>query len=73
VLDFLLAGVRKEYRGRGIDVMMGVELFKTAAKLGFECAETNLELETNSRVRSEWKHLDHVVSRRRAIYAKSIG
>ncbi len=73
VLDFLLAGVQKEYRGRGIDIMMGVEMFKTAAKLGFECAETNLELETNSRVRSEWKHLDHVVNRRRAIYAKPIG
>ncbi len=73
VLDFLIAGVKKEYRGRGVDILMGVEMFKTAGRLGFESAETNLELEDNTRVRSEWNGFDHVIHRRRAIYAKPIG
>jgi GNAT superfamily N-acetyltransferase len=71
-LDCLLAGVKKEYRGRGIDLLLAEEMFKSATALGFEEAESNPELETNLRVRAEWKWFDHTVHKRRRIYTKRI-
>ncbi len=73
IIDFCLAGVRKPYRGLGVDVLMAVEMHKAAMRLGFETGESNPELEHNLRVRAEWKHFDHRVHRRRKIYTKRIG
>jgi GNAT superfamily N-acetyltransferase len=71
-LDCALAGVKKAYRGRGVDLLLAEEMFKSAAALGFEEAESNPELETNLRVRAEWKWFDHAVHKRRRIYTKRI-
>lgn len=73
IIDFCLAGVRKQYRGLGVDVLMAVEMHKAANRLGFDTGESNPELEHNLRVRAEWKHFDHCVHRRRRIYTKRIG
>ncbi|MCX5770099.1 MAG: hypothetical protein NTZ09_07495 [Candidatus Hydrogenedentes bacterium] len=72
LVDFILAGVRKEYRGRGVDLIMGVEMYNTLAKWGFEEAESNPELESNEQVRAEWKLVEHAQTRRRRIYRKLI-
>ena len=72
VLDFYLAGVKKEYRGKGVDVIMVVEIVRTAMKLGFKFAESNQELENNSKVQAEWKFFNPVQHKRRRIYKKSI-
>jgi hypothetical protein len=71
-LDFVLAGVHKGYRGRGIDMIMAHEIHKTVAKLGFEYTESNPELETNQRVQSEWKHFNPILRRKHRIYRKDI-
>lgn len=71
-LDFCLAGVRKKYRGRGVDLLMMHEMFKTCVKLGVEYTESNPEMEHNRRVQAEWKHFEPTLRRRRRIYRKAI-
>ncbi len=70
ILDFYLAGVKKEYRGLGVDVIMAADIVKTAMRLGFKYAESNQELETNTKVQSEWKFFNPVLHKRRRIYKK---
>lgn len=70
ILDFYLAGVRKAYRDKGVDVLMALDIVKTAMKYGFEKAESNQELETNSKVQAQWKFFEPVLHRRRRIYKK---
>jgi predicted GNAT family acetyltransferase len=72
VLDFYLIGVKKEYRGRGVDLIMAYEMYNSAAALGFERGRANPMLENNSRVRAECKYFQHVLHRRRRVYRKAI-
>ncbi len=71
-VDFCLTGVRKRYRGRGIDLIMGTEIYKSIRDLGFEQAESNPELENNLQVQGEWRHIKHVLHKRRRVYKKVI-
>lgn len=71
-LDFCIGGVKKKYRRLGIDALMGVDLFKSAAGMGFTMAETNPELETNTAVRREWRDMNYVLHKRRRVYIKHI-
>jgi len=72
VLDFYLAGVKKKYRGMGVDFMLVLAVAKNAMKMGFETAESNVELETNTKIHAQWKFFDHYQARRRRIFRKSI-
>ena len=72
IIDFLFAGVKKEYRGKGVDTVMTVEIVKSAMKLGFKYAESNQELEDNTKVQREWKFFNPVLHKRRRIYKKNI-
>lgn len=72
ILDFYFIGVRKDYRNKGVDVLMAVEIVKAALKLGFSYAESNQELETNTRVQAQWKFFNPVQHKRRRIYKKKI-
>jgi hypothetical protein len=68
IIDFYLAGVKNEYRNKGVDLMMVVEIVKSAMKLGFKYAESNQELEHNTKVQAEWKFFNPVMHKRRRIY-----
>ena len=52
-LDTLIGGIKKEDRGRGIDVMMGYTTILEAQRAGLEFADSHLELEENMKVRAE--------------------
>jgi hypothetical protein len=71
-LDFYLAGVKKAYRGKGVDLMMTIDIFRTAMANGVRSAESNVELETNTRIQNEWKIAPVRQHKRRRIYRKSI-
>jgi GNAT superfamily N-acetyltransferase len=71
-LDFLMAGVKKEYRGKGIDLMMTIDVFRSALARGVRLAESNPELETNAKIQNEWKVVETRQHKRRRIYKKSI-
>ena len=50
-LDLLLGGIREAYRGRGLDVLMGVKMILAARKAGIEFMDTHHELESNVKIR----------------------
>jgi hypothetical protein len=72
VMDFYFAGVRDDYRGKGVDVLMVTEIVREAVKYGFKHAESNQELEHNNKVQALWKDFNPVMHKRRRIYKKSI-
>ena len=71
-LDFMLAGIRKQFRGKAADLLMTIDAFRTALVRGVRIAESNPELETNTRVQNEWKIVSSRQHKRRRIYKKSI-
>ncbi len=72
VLDFYMAGVKKKYQGKGVDLLMVIEIVKTAVERGYKYAESNLELETNTKVQAMWKPFNPKRHRERRIYKKNI-
>jgi hypothetical protein len=71
-LDSLIGGIRKEYRGRGIDVMMGYPTILAARKAGFVFADSHHELEDNKKVRAEMERLGGEVYKRFRVYRKEL-
>ncbi len=71
-IDFMLAGVRKQFRGKGIDLLMSIDMFRDALSRGVRAAESNPELETNLPIQNEWKIVTSRQHKRRRIYRKSI-
>ncbi len=71
-LNLLLGGVKEEYRGKGLDVIMGVKMLETAHKFGLEYIDSHLELETNLLVRKEMERMDGIVYKRFRVFKKEI-
>jgi hypothetical protein len=71
-LDFYLAGIKKSYRGQGVDLLMVVEISRKAIARGFRYTESNQELESNSKIQAQWKYFNPVQHKRRRIFKKSI-
>jgi len=72
VLDFYLAGIKKSYRGQGVDLLMALEVVQAALDKGVNYAESNPELETNKKVHAQWKYFNPTQHKRRRIYKKAI-
>lgn len=71
-LDTLIGGIKKEYRERGIDVMIGYTTILEAQKAGFKFADSHLELEENMKVRAEMERLGGEIYKRYRIYKKDL-
>jgi hypothetical protein len=71
-LDLLLGAVSEKYRGRGLNVMMGISLMQTARKLGMEFMDSHLILEENRLMRAELEKLGGIVYKRYRIFQKNI-
>ena len=71
-LDFYLAGVKKEHRNKGVDLVMVVDVFRDALRYGITVAESNPELETNRKIQAEWKFVETRQHKRRRVYRKAI-
>jgi len=72
ILDFYLAGIKKEYRGQGVDLLMVLEIVKAALRKGVVHAESNPELEDNKKVQAQWKYFNPTQHKRRRIFRKKI-
>ncbi len=72
VLDFYLAGILPEYRNRGVDVLMSVEMGRNAIRRGMTHAESNHELEDNTLIQSMWKLYDRRLHRRARVYNRKL-
>lgn len=71
-LELLLIAVRKDYQGKGINVLLLNDINKTGIANGLKYAETGPELETNKDVQSLWKYYATRQHKRRRCYIKQI-
>jgi len=71
-LDLMIGGIKEEYRGRGIDVLLGLKTIESAKKAGFEYMDSHHELETNLKVRAEMERLSGKVYKRYRIFQKNL-
>lgn len=72
VLDLLLVAVDPEYQGKGLNALLFNEFIPAANRLGFEYAESNPELEVNSKVHSMWNGLETKQHKRRRAFIKDL-
>ena len=71
-LDLLLGGIKEEYRGRGLDVLMGQAMMRSARNAGFEYMDSHHELETNLLVRAEMERGGGEIYKRYRIFQKHL-
>ena len=71
-LDALLAAIREDCRGRGIDVLIGAAMMRTAIAAGFERIDSHHELETNLKMRAEVERVGGRIAKRFRIYQKAL-
>ncbi len=71
-LDSLVGGIKEEYRGRGLDVLIAIKSVESAKKAGFEFVDSHHELETNLKVRAEMERLGGKVYKRLRVFQKKL-
>ena len=71
-LDLLLGAVKESYRGRGLDVLMGVGMIMSAKEAGFEVMDTHHELESNVKVRAEMEKMGGKLYKKFRVYQKAL-
>lgn len=72
VLDLGLVAVLPEYQMKGVNAVILDALMKMLEKGNVKRCETNLNLETNTAVMSQWKHFNKRMHKRRRCYIKEI-
>jgi hypothetical protein len=71
-LLMMLGGVKKEYRGKGLDVLMGVKILQSGIKHKMELLDSHLVLENNAKMRSEYERVGCKVVKKFRIYQKEL-
>jgi len=72
IVDCLLVGVLPEYRRKGANALLFSDLIPRFVKLGWEWGETQVEMETNHAVQSQWSEIDVTIHKRRRVYKKAL-
>lgn len=70
--DLLLMGILPEYRSKGANALLFTDLIPVFNKYGFTWAESQVEMETNGGVQSQWGPLQPTNHKRRSCYKKEI-
>ncbi len=68
----MLGGVKKEYRGKGLDVLMGVKILQSAIKHKMDTIDSHLVLENNTKMRCEYEKIGCKVVKKFRIYQKKL-
>lgn len=71
-VDLMLVAVRPEYQNKGINALLFQDLIPQYQKYGYRYAESNPEMETNSKVQSQWGYFNNRQHRRRRSFAKKL-
>ena len=71
-LLMMLGGVKKDFRGKGIDVLMGVKILQSGIRQKMEFIDSHLVLENNSKMRSEYERIGGRVVKKFRIYQKTL-
>jgi hypothetical protein len=71
-LLMMLGGVDKEYRGKGLDVLMGVKILQSGIAHKMVSIDSHLVLENNTKMRSEYERIGCTVVKKFRIYQKDL-
>ncbi len=71
-IDMFLIAVRPDLQGAGLNAVILDHLIQSAFKNGIKYAETGPQLETNSKILSQWKSFDKEQHKRRRCFIKDI-
>jgi len=71
-LLMMLGGVKKEYRGKGLEVLMGVKIIQSGIKHKMDMIDSHLVLENNTKMRSEYERIGCAVVKKFRIYQKDL-
>jgi GNAT superfamily N-acetyltransferase len=71
-LIMMLGGVKKDFRGKGIDVLMGVKILQDAINSRMETIDSHLVLEDNVKMRGEYERIGCKVVKKFRIYQKDL-
>jgi hypothetical protein len=71
-LLMLLGGIKKEYRGKGIDVLMAIKILQSCIELKIELIDVHLVLENNFKMRRECERIGGRVIKKFRIYQKEL-
>lgn len=71
-LDLLLGGIKEEYRGKGVDVLLGRAMIRSAQAAGFEYFDSHHELECNTRMRAEMERMGGTVYKRYRVFQMTL-
>jgi len=71
-LDSLLGAVKKEYRGRGVDILIGYSQMKTALDAGFKIVDSHHIMEHNESMRAEMERSGSVIYKKFRLYQKTL-
>ena len=71
-LDLLLGAIKEKYRGRGLDVLMGVKVIMSAHEAGLKIIDTHHEMEANVKVRAEMEKMGGKIYKRFRVYQKRL-
>lgn len=70
--DLLLAAVLPEYQGKGINAIFMYDIYQNLLKGGYKMLETNVELESNTKIQSQWDYFERRIHKRRRCYHKAL-
>lgn len=72
LLTLLLGAVDPKCRGKGLDVILGVQILKTAINKGMQHMDSHLILENNKIMRAEYERYDGRLHKKFRIFSKSL-
>jgi hypothetical protein len=68
----LLGAVKEEYRGKGLDAIMGSKILASAANSKMVTLDSHLILAHNRRMRAEYERIDGKVVKKFSIFQKQL-
>ncbi len=72
IVDLEMIGVLPEYRNKGVNALLFYDLIPWYQKYGIEWGESQVEMETNMCVQSQWSYFDTKMHKRRRCYKKML-
>ncbi len=71
-LDLMLIAIKPEYQGKGVNSLLFYDLLPIYIEEGYKYVETNVELETNTKVQQQWIYFERRQHKRRRCYKKTL-
>ena len=72
ILDLMLVAIKPEYQGKGVNSLLFYDLLPIYVEEGYEYVETNVELESNSKVQQQWIYFERRQHKRRRCFKKTL-